>query len=145
MSIDGPPDWVEAHAAGSLLAIAERDPDGHFASNISAAISRHGTGYDVATAVAELQAAVAALPDGRLEEPFAARLGDRDFIGSNVAFRDSEAGTLVQVHLFTAVSSGPVVDLVHLVGTCGADRIPDEYTRLQQILQTTVVGVSEAP
>lgn len=135
-----PENWREAYPPGSYLAGVENAPDGYFASNVIVSITRHSVEYDIAQAVIEVQSVATQLPDGTAEEAFTTQLSGRNFIGCNVAYRDPAAGTLVQVHLFGAVDRGPVRDVIHLTGTCSADRVPDGYREIQTIVGGTVIS-----
>ena len=139
VSLHIPDTWRGVDAAGAVIAAAEARNDGHFASNVTATVTRHTAGYEVRHAVEEAQLVLGALPDAKVEDPLTARLGDRDFVGCNVAFREASSGTLVQVHLFTTIGHGSVVDLVHLVGTCAAECVPDAYVEIQQILKSVEI------
>jgi hypothetical protein len=142
VSLDALDGWSGLHAPGAVLALVKQVEPGRFAPNITAMVTRHLPDFQVEVAVAEVDAEAVRLTDASVEPSFVTTIGAREYVGRNVAFRHAEAGTLVQVHLFTAVDNGPVRDVVHLTGTCSGERAEAEYAELQKIISSCRVDDS---
>jgi hypothetical protein len=138
--LDLPEGWEPAAVAGPVLAVVKQVEDRHFAPNITVSITRHTAGYAVSEAMSALAEEASALAEGAADEPFTTVIGEREYVGRNLAFRHPDAGPLVQIHLLTGVDAGTIVDAVHLTATLSAEGLPQGYEDLQQVLRTARVG-----
>src|SRR4051794_26752833 len=136
VSLDAVDGWSPLHAPGAVLALVRQVEPERFAPNITVMVTRHSPDFPVDVTIAEVAAEAADLTDASVEPSFVTAIGARDYVGCNVAFRHAEAGTLVQVHLFTPVDHGPVRDVVHLTGTCSAEHAEAEYAELQKVMSS---------
>ncbi|MEO7058498.1 MAG: hypothetical protein ABI083_02135 [Lapillicoccus sp.] len=137
VSVDLPQGWEALHRAGSLL--AARGPGQAYAPTLDVLEVRAATGavgVDVARAVREVGDSAPERLQGVTSAPFRCVISGLPFVGLDRSWVDEVGGSVVEVHLFHATA--PLVDggvslLVRLVGTCGGDRVQEDYAVLRRM------------
>ncbi|MGN6605511.1 MAG: hypothetical protein ACTHMS_00680 [Jatrophihabitans sp.] len=134
-SVTVPDDWEPVLLPGASVAARQSGTDGTFAANVVIAVDRSSVAWSVDDALLLLRRDLG--PGARLDEPAAVSIGEREFVLVNAAFDHPELGTLVQAHAYTSVPvNEQVKDVVHVVGTCTADRRAEEYPLVQGVMNS---------
>lgn len=121
LSLDVPEDWEILVVPGVQLAVAEPRPEGRFRTNLVITVQRLAAGHDLERAREDIARRTAALPE--LEDLGAGDLeaGGRTWFASEYGYTPPGASTTVQAVRCTVLERGDVVDVVEVVGSCGAD------------------------
>ncbi len=131
-----PEDWHVVAEPRALVAVVASVVPPIFAANVVATVTRHASSYIFSAAVADFERGLSNLPEVRMLPPIE-REGD---VGESalraLAYVDPDAGTLAQVHLLGRVEIAEFADVVHVVGTCGGDRLDDDLSLIADVLRS---------
>ncbi|UUZ44832.1 hypothetical protein LP422_21575 [Janibacter limosus] len=73
---------------------------------------------------------------GRSGSSSTGEVGGREFVGADLAFVDGEAGTVGQVHWFTAQKSNDVLDVVQITGSYAGARKETDYGTIDGVVDS---------
>lgn len=140
VSLDVPDDWHVLSTTAALLAAAKEVEQGEFRPNVVVSISRFGSGYTLAAAIASVLEQVSAI-DGVTE------MGrDRPEVLGRAGFRiefsypDPRMGTMVQAVRLALVDNGPVLDLVHVTATATARQATQLWNEIRTIQSSATLA-----
>ncbi len=164
VSLDVPDDWEPVHRSGLLLA-ARLPRDGSFAPNVVVNVEALAPAVHV-EALMERMREMAQSRSGHASEPYAAVLGDREFVGLDSTWPDADVETVLQANLFHIIEppdverhggetpaggpegGGPDPDpdpvsrprwLVQLTGAVGGPSAEQDYELIREVIMTTRV------
>lgn len=141
VSLDVPHGWVPVHRPGLLLA-AKLPRERAFAPNVVVNLEACPPGLGVDAPMARMRD-MARSRSGHASEPYAAQLGDREFVGLDSSWPDDEVETILQANLFHVVEpeggTGPRW-LVQLTGAVGGPTAEQDYELVREVLLTTRVS-----
>ena len=135
-----PQDWRPVHPTGVVLAARRVAEEGAFVPNVVVRIESRPAGFEVTDALSELKAFAASKPQGTTSQPYQAEIDGRQFVGCDVSWVDDRAGTVLQAHLFSAVPSGPSLQLVQVTGSVGGAQARTDYPTIKAIVKSLTVG-----
>ncbi|MHB8246157.1 MAG: hypothetical protein ACYDGN_12550 [Acidimicrobiales bacterium] len=131
--------WEQVTVPGALMGICARRRD-QFAPNIVVTWARYSLDYPLEDALGQLIAALRVLPQAQVLPTEYTELGGLAVAGTGATFVDEAAGTVAQVHLLSRVSYGTCVDIVHLTGTVGGDRVDDDLPIVLALMSGVRIG-----
>jgi hypothetical protein len=140
VSLDVPDGWVPVHRPGLLLA-AKLPREGAFAPNVVVNVEAYVPGAGVEAPMARMRE-MAQSRSGHASEPYAAQLGDREFVGLDASWPDDDVETILQANLFHVVEpedeAGPRW-LIQLTGAVGGPTAEQDYDLVREVILTTRV------
>lgn len=140
VALDVPEGWEPAYAPGTTMAARLPRTNG-FSPNVVVSIEQCVAGHTVERSLEQI-AEMARSRGGDVSEPFAAQLGDAEFIGCDATWPDPDVDSVLQANLFHIVrTGGPGIAgyLVQLTGAvAGPDAEPD-YELIRDVLTTVRV------
>ncbi|MFC0675085.1 hypothetical protein [Brachybacterium hainanense] len=134
IGVDAPEDWEALTVPGVHIALAQPRVDGRFRANVVVTVQRFGPEFGIEQARAGLLQRKAELPE--LEELGTGEIevDGRTWVASEYGYTQPGRPTVVQAARYTVVPRGEVaVDVVELVGSCGADSADEEIELLRGI------------
>lgn len=143
ISVEVPDDWETLTVPGVQLAVAQPRIEGQFRANVVVTVQRFGPDFTLEAAKAGLEQRKAALPE--LEE---LGTGDIDvegttWIASEYGYTQPGRPTVVQAARYTVLDRGGVaMDVLELVGSCGAESAEDEIEVVRAIQDSVSVDLS---
>jgi hypothetical protein len=146
VSFEVPEGWEPAHAPGTTMA-ARLPRAGAFAPNVVVSIEQCGPAFRVEDSLEQIRT-MATSRGGAVSEPYAAELGDAQFVGCDATWPDPDVETVLQANLFHVVSSGgpgTAAHLVQLTGAVGGPGAESDYELIRQILTTVRVTPWDGP
>lgn len=148
VSLDVPDDWVATPAPDAVLAARRPGEAGEFMSNVVVRVDHREDGFVVDRAVEEIRRNAASRPSGESAGVFRGEIDGVPFDGVDISWVDERAGTILQVHLFSAVP--PVVEggatyLVQMIGSVGAARAEVDYPTIKQIMLSARIDPWSGP
>lgn len=141
VTLTAPEGWELLTVPGVQIAIAEPARATGFRSNLVVTIQRMRVGYDLAVARVDLERRTSALPDledlgtGEIE------VGPTTWLASEYGYTQPGADTVVQASRCAVLERGPVVDVVEVVGSCGADRAEDAIEVIRAVQDSVRISV----
>lgn len=132
LSVSVPDDWNVVVTATAVIAAVAPAENGVFASNLVVSLDRGPSPCSLSEASDGLQSILMRHPEAELVGSKAVEIGGRAAFAIEVAFRDPDAGTIVQTHRLVPVDAGVVTDLVHVVGSCAGDTIQDDLIAIRE-------------
>ncbi|MGP9693939.1 hypothetical protein ACT3TZ_04905 [Brachybacterium sp. AOP25-B2-12] len=137
LALEVPDDWELVVVPGVEIAVAEPRPRDRFRTNLVVSVQRMPPGYDLERARTDLERRKAALPE--LEEIGTGPLesAGRTWLASEYGYTQAGGTTVVQAVRYAILDRGPVVDVVEVVGSCGAD-VADEHIEEIRTAQDSV-------
>lgn len=135
VTLDLPDDWVGVPVPGALLSCRGPLIDGR-APIVVIRYSTQPISYELTDALREIETHAKARPEGEVEEPFRAPIGELELVGVNASWIDPTVGEIVQVHMFAGTRTEGLLRLVHITGTVGGESIEDDYETVQGVLET---------
>ncbi|GAA1490007.1 hypothetical protein [Brachybacterium sacelli] len=142
ISVEVPDDWETLTVPGVQLAVAQPRIEGQFRANVVVTVQRFGPDFTLEAAKEGLEQRKAALPE--LEE---LGTGDIDvegttWIASEYGYTQPGRPTVVQAARYTVLDRGGVaMDVLEIVGSCGAESAEDEI----EVVRTIQDSVSVDP
>jgi hypothetical protein len=79
---------------------------------------------------------------GHASEPYAAQLGDREFVGLDASWPDDDVETILQANLFHVVEPEDEAGarwLIQLTGAVGGPTAEQDYDLVREVILTTRV------
>ena len=139
-----PDDWEPVYSPATVLAARLYAADqGTFLPNVVVRIERRSADFDVPDAISEIREFIGERPQGTMAEPFKVDLNGLKFIGCDLSWVDDKFGTVLQLHLFHGVRSGPFVQVVQITGSVAGAQAHEDYPSLRAIMETLTVGTLE--
>ena len=135
-----PEGWTQVWAPETLIAIRDDGDPGHFLANVVVRHFQRLAPFGPDEVHAELGEYVGGRDRGELGPLKSQTVGDRQWVGADVAFVDAEAGTVAQVHWFTAQDLGDVVDVVQVTGSYGGSRRDPDYGVIDRIVDSVRIN-----
>lgn len=137
LALDMPEGWVQVWAPDTLVAIRDAaEGADHFLANVVVRFYQRLAPFGPDEIHAELSEYVAQRREGQVGVLKHQEVGGREFVGADLAFVDGEAGTVGQVHWFTAQRTNDVFDVIQVTGSyAGARREPD-YGTIDRIVDS---------
>lgn len=140
LTMDLPEDWQQVWAPETLIAVRKADDgSGRFLPNVAVTHRVVPAPYDGDRAYADLQAFVAGKDEGEVRPLRTKTIDGQEWVGTDVAFVEPEAGTVAQIHLFLLRQRGEVVDLLQVVGSFGAAELEQDQAVIGQALESVRV------
>ncbi|GAB3873626.1 hypothetical protein [Terrabacter terrigena] len=139
VALEVPEGWEPVHAPGTTMA-ARLPREGAFAPNVVVNIEPCGPAFQVEDSLDQLRA-MATSRGGAVSEPYAAELGDAQFVGCDATWPDPDVETVLQANLFhvAAAGSGPSAHLVQLTGAVGGAGAEADYELIRRVLTSVRV------
>lgn len=137
IQLEMPEGWIQVWAPETLIAI--RDDAGgsdHFIANVVVRHFQRMAPFGPDEVHGELGEYVGQRDRGELGPLKSQTIGDREWVGADVAFVDAEAGTVAQVHWFTAQALGDVIDVIQVTGSYGGSRRDPDYGVIDRIVDS---------
>lgn len=138
LALEVPSTWEPVPTPMAVISVAAPAEEGRFRTNVVVTISRHGDGFDLDSAEAELISRTTLLPEASDVGTARRRQGNDEAVIHEVAFLPPDAGTVIQSHLLLLVEHARGVDLIHGIGSCAADRIETDLVDLRSVLGSLV-------
>lgn len=135
VTLDLPEGWVGVPMPDAILSCRGPLVDGR-APIIAIRYATRPAGFGLGDALREVENAARKRPDGEVEEPFRAPVGDLELVGVNASWTDPAIGDVVQVHMFAGSRSNGLLRLLHITGTVGGESIEEDYEAVQGVLET---------
>lgn len=141
ITLEMPEGWTQVWAPDTLIAIRD-DAQGvdHFLANVVVRFYQRMAPFGPDEIHAELGEYVEQRRDGELGPLKQQSVNGREFVGSDLAFVDDEAGTVGQVHWFTAQRQNDVMDVVQVTGSYSGARREQDYAIIDQIVDSIRVN-----
>lgn len=141
VSLSLPEGWELLTVPGVQIALAEPAHDGGFRANLVVSIQRTGAGTDLPAVAADLARRTAELPGfedlgtGELD------LAGRAWLASEYGYTQPGSATVVQASRCCVLDRGSVVDVVEVVGSCGADRADTQIEIIRGVQDSVRVDI----
>lgn len=141
ITLDMPEGWTQVWAPETLIAIRD-DAEGvdHFLANVVVRFYQRLGSFGSEEIHAELSEYVAQRRDGELGPLKQQAVNGREWLGSDVAFVDDQAGTIGQVHWFTGQRRNDVMDVIQVTGSYAGSRREQDYATIDAIVDTIRVN-----
>ncbi|PMC74397.1 MULTISPECIES: hypothetical protein [unclassified Brachybacterium] len=134
ITVDVPDDWETLTVPGVQLAVAQPRVEGRFRANVVVTVQRFGADFTLEAARAGLDQRKAGLPE--LEELGTGELevDGTTWIASEYGYTQPGRPTVVQAARYAVLDRGGVaVDVLEIVGSCGAEDAEDEIETIRAI------------
>lgn len=130
LGLEMPEGWVQVWAPDTLIAIRDATEGAdHFLANLVVRFYQRLAPFGPDEIHAELEQYASQRREGTIGVLKHQEVGGREFVGADLAFVDDQAGTVGQVHWFTAQQQNDVLDVIQVTGSyAGARRDPDYGT-----------------
>lgn len=143
VALEVPEGWEPVHAPGTTMAARLPRVDA-FSPNVVVNIEPCEPAFRVEDSLEQLRA-MAASRGGAVSEPYAAELGDAQFVGCDATWPDPEVETVLQANLFhVAAGSAAGAHLVQLTGAVGGASAESDYELIREVLTTVRVTAWDA-
>lgn len=142
ISLDVPEDWEPLTVPGVQIALAQPRVEGRFRANVVVTVQRVAPGFGIEQARASLARRTAELPD--LEELGTGEIeiDGRTWLASEYGYTQPGRPTVVQAARYAVVErAGVAVDVVEIVGSCGADRADEEIEQLRAVQDSVRIAL----
>lgn len=141
IELEMPEGWTQVWAPDTLIAIREGgDQADHFLANAVVRFYQRLAPFGPDEIHAELGEYVAQRRDGELGVLKHQSVDGREFVGADVAFIDDTAGTVGQVHWFTAQRQNDVMDVIQVTGSYAGARRETDYAIIDRIVDSIRVN-----
>ncbi|HCE60807.1 hypothetical protein N5P18_06865 [Janibacter terrae] len=139
--LEMPDGWTHVWAPETLIAIRD-DAQGvdHFLANVVVRYYQRMAPFGGEEIHAELQEYVDARRDGELSPLRSQTVGDREWLGAELAFVDDQAGTVGQAHWFTAQQTHDVLDVIQVTGSYAGSRRETDYAIIDRVVDSIRVN-----
>ena len=141
VSLDMPEGWTQVWAPDTLIAIRD-DAQGadHFLANVVVRFYQRLAPFGPNEIQAELTQYAQQRRDGQVGALKQLSVGGREWLGADLAFVDDQAGTVGQVHWFTAQRHNDVFDVVQGTGSDAGSRREQDYATIDAIVDSVRVN-----
>ncbi|MGO1166036.1 MAG: hypothetical protein ACTHXO_13295 [Actinomycetaceae bacterium] len=135
--LEMPEGWIQVWAPDTLIAIRDdaRDAD-HFLANVVVRFYQRVAPFGADEITAELAQQAEQRTQGELGPLKSQDVNGREWVGADLAFVDPQAGTIAQVHWFTAQQQNDVFDVVQVTGSHAGARRESDYAIIDQIVDS---------
>lgn len=139
--LEMPEGWVQVWAPDTLVAIRD-DAQGadHFLANLVVRFYQRLAPFGAEEITAELRDYATQRQQGELGPLKTQEVGGREFLGADLAFVDPQAGTIAQVHWFTAQQRNDVLDVIQVTGSYAGSRRETDYATIDRIVDSIRVN-----
>ncbi|GAA1712794.1 hypothetical protein [Brachybacterium phenoliresistens] len=140
--LDVPDHWEPLIVPGVQIAVAQPRVEGRFRANVVVTVQRFAPGFGIAQAEAGLAQRKAELPE--LEELGTGQIevGGRTWVASEYGYTQPGRPTVVQAARYAVIPRGEsAVDVIELVGSCGADSADAEIEQLRAIQDSVAIEI----
>jgi hypothetical protein len=139
-----PSGWERADGPGLLTALAPATEHG-FRANVLLSTARRDAPVQPAWVADGVRRGLDRLPEVRFVHEKEVQVDGLPGRLFRVTWRHPEAGTLVQSVLTVPIPLGPLVHVIELVGTLGAERIEEDAVAVDQVLRSLRIVPAGAP
>lgn len=136
VTLDMPDGWTQVWVPETLIAIRDDAPGGHFLANVVVRFHQRLGDFGPEEVRAELSGHAAQRRDGELGPLEQRDVDGREWVGADLAFVDDEAGSVGQVHWFSARSRDDVTDVIQVTGSYARSRRDTDYATIDAIIDT---------
>ena len=136
IALEMPPGWEQIWAPDTLVAIRQAGASEHFAANVVVRFLQRVAPFGGEEIHAELSRYAQGRRDGQVGPLKSQSIGGREWLGADVAFVDDQAGTIGQVHWFTAQERHGVLDLIQVTGSYAGARRESDYPTIDAIVDS---------
>ena len=137
VALEVPEGWEPVRAPGTTMA-ARLPREAGFAPNVVVNIEPCEPAFRVEDSLDQLRAMTTSR-GGAVSEPYAADLGDAQFVGCDATWPDPDVDTVLQANLFHVAEAGAGAHLVQLTGAVGGASAEADYELIRQVLTTARV------
>jgi hypothetical protein len=145
VAVEVPEGWEPVHVPGTTLA-ARLPREGAFDPNVVITVEQCAPDWTVERSLEQIRG-LARSHGGDVSEPYAARLGESDYVGCDATWPDEDVDTILQANLFHVVSApapGATSHLVQLTATVAGPSAEADYPLVRDVLLTTRVSPTPA-
>lgn len=137
LHLEMPEGWSQVWAPETLIAIRQDDTgEGHFLANVVVRFFQRLAPFGPEQVKAELAEYAAAKPEGEMGPLKEQTIDGRAWVGADLAFADPAAGTIGQVHWFTARAQNDVMDVIQVTGSYGGARQETDYPTIDAVIDS---------
>lgn len=137
LELEMPEGWTQVWAPDTLIAIRQADQGGdHFLANVVVRFYQRLAPFGPDEIHAELAEYVAQRQEGKLGVLKHQEIDGREYVGADLAFIDGEAGTVGQVHWFTAQRQNDVLDVIQVTGSYAGARRETDYGTIDRVVDS---------
>ncbi len=137
ITLEMPEGWEQVWAPDTLIAIRDRDEGvTHFLANVVVRFYQRLAPFGPEEIHAELKQYAQQRQEGTVGQLKHQEVDGREFVGADVAFVDAEAGTVGQVHWFTAQRQNDVFDVIQVTGSYAGARRETDYATIDRIVDS---------
>ena len=137
VTLEMPEGWVQVWTPETLVSIRDGAEGGeHFLANVIVRFYQRLAPFGPDEIHAELGEYVAQRREGKLGVLKHQDVGGREFVGADLAFVDDAAGTVGQVHWFTAQQQNDVLDVIQVTGSYAGSRQETDYPTIDRIVDS---------
>lgn len=135
--LEMPEGWTQVWAPDTLIAIRDDEQGAsHFLANLVVRFYQRLEPFGADEITAELADYVKQREQGELGPLKTQEVGGREFLGADLAFVDPQAGTVAQVHWFTAQKQNDVLDIIQVTGSYAGSRRETDYATIDRIVDS---------
>lgn len=135
--LEMPEGWVQVWAPDTLIAIRDAaEGADHFVANVVVRFYQRLAPFGPDEIHAELGEYVAQRTEGTLGVLKRQEVGGRELVGADLAFVEPQAGTVGQVHWFTAQQQNDVLDVIQITGSYAGARRETDYGTIDRIVDS---------
>lgn len=139
--LEMPEGWTQVWAPDTLIAIRDDEQGAeHFLANVVVRFYQRLAPFGADEITAELADYVKQREQGELGPLKTQDVGGREFLGADLAFIDPQAGTVAQVHWFTAQQQNDVLDVIQVTGSYAGSRRETDYATIDRIVDSIRVN-----
>lgn len=135
-----PEGWEQVWTPETLVAVREAGATDHFAPNVVLRFFQRIGTFGGDEILAEMTAYAKSKTDGEVGPLKTQTIGDREWLGVDVAFVDDAVGTVAQTHWFTAQQQNDVVDVLQATGSFQAGRAETDYPVIDALIDSIRVN-----
>ncbi|MBD5832138.1 hypothetical protein [Janibacter sp. UYMM211] len=140
IALEIPEGWEQVWTPETLVAVREAGATDHFAPNaVVRFFQRVGT-FGPDDIEREMREYAGRQRDGEVGPVKSQTINGREWIGIDVAFVDEQAGTIAQLHWFTAQQQNDVVDVLQATASFAASRKESDYPVLDALVDSIRVN-----
>jgi len=140
LTLQIPEGWKASPTANTVMAARRVVQDSTFTPNVVVRIERRQASFEITDALTELKDFAATKSQGVTSKPYEVQIDGRQFEGCDVSWVDDKIGTVLQVHLFSAVPSGSSIQLVQVTGSVGGAQAQRDYPTIKAMVKSLTVG-----
>lgn len=142
VTLEMPDGWKQVWAPETLIAIRQEETaDGdHFLANVVVRFFQRVAPFGPEQVEAELMEYARSKPEGEMGPLKDQTIDGRQWVGADLAFTDERAGTIGQVHWFTAHAQNDVMDVIQVTGSYAGARQETDYATIDAVVDSVRIG-----